>query len=339
MIVIDGSEGEGGGQILRSALSLSAITGEPFELKNVRALRAKPGLMRQHLTSVRAAAAICNAEVEGDEIGSLQLKFRPKAITAGKYEFAVGTAGSALLVLQTVLPPLLSTSGTSELLVEGGTHNPSAPPFDFLERTYLPILARMGVHVEAELERPGFYPAGGGRARVRIHPPSKLVGIELLERGPILRRRVVARVAKLAESIADRELRAACAILGWDANETEKQLLDPRFGPGNVMFVEIASQHVTEIFSGFGERGVKAEAIAERAARDAQRYLASGAPVGEHLADQLLLPFSIAGSGAFKTCSLTTHTTTQIDTIRRFLTTTKIETRAAGHDQVEVRIG
>lgn len=337
MIVIDGSQGEGGGQILRSALSLSVITGQPFELINVRALRAKPGLMRQHLTSVRAAAAVCKADVQGDEIGSQHLIFRPNKLSPGTYQFSVGTAGSAMLVLQTVLPPLLGADAPSELLLEGGTHNPSAPPFDFLERSFLPLLARMGAKVESVLERPGFYPAGGGRARVVIHPPQKLSGIELLERGPILRRRVIARVAKLAESIADRELRAACAILGWDARETEKELLDPRFGPGNVMFVEITSEHVTEIFSGFGERGIKAEAIAERAARDAQRYLASGAPIGEHLADQMLLPLAIARGGAFKTCSLTTHTTTQVETIRRFLPV-KIETKNVGHDQVVVRI-
>lgn len=337
MIVIDGSEGEGGGQILRSALSLSAITAQPFELVNIRARRARPGLMRQHLTSVRAAAAICKAELEGDEIGSLRLRFIPGPITPGDYRFAVGTAGSAMLVLQTVLPPLLKSSGTSEVVIEGGTHNPSAPPFDFLERAYLPILSRMGAVVDARLERPGFYPAGGGRARVKITPPEKLTPIELLERGAILRRRIVSRVARLPESIADRQLRAACAILGWEASETEREVLDPKYGPGNVMFVEINSEHVTEIFSGFGERGIKAESIAENAARDAHRYIASGAPIGEHLADQLLLPFALAGGGRFRTVMLSTHTTTQIETVRRFIDM-KLDEKRVGHDLVELTV-
>jgi RNA 3'-terminal phosphate cyclase (ATP) len=145
MIDIDGSEGEGGGQVLRTSLSLSLVTGSPFRIEKIRAGRKKPGLLRQHLTAVQAAAQIGSAEVEGDELGSREIIFRPATVKPGRYTFSVGTAGSAGLVLQTVLPPLLLASGPSELTLEGGTHNPWAPPFDFLSRAFFPLLRRMGV--------------------------------------------------------------------------------------------------------------------------------------------------------------------------------------------------
>src|SRR5215831_445162 len=183
MLKIDGSLGEGGGQVLRTSLALSALTGQPFEIEKIRASRKKPGLMRQHLTSVQAAARVCNAHVEGAAISSQSLRFAPGPAVAGVYEFQVGTAGSATLVLQTVLPPLLLARGPSRVVVEGGTHNPLAPPFDFLERSFLPLIQRMGPSVELELRRPGFFPAGGGRFHAKIKPVKKLVRFDLLERG------------------------------------------------------------------------------------------------------------------------------------------------------------
>ena len=192
MIEIDGSQGEGGGQIVRSSLTLSAITSQPIKITNLRSGRKKPGLKRQHLTAVRAAAKICGAAVHGDVIGSKQLKFEPQEVAAGDYYFRVGTAGSATLVLQTVLPALLTASGESKITLEGGTHNPWAPPFDFLAKAYLPLLNRMGPHVEATLLRPGFYPAGGGRFVVAVQPREKLASFDLIDRGPIKQRRVIA---------------------------------------------------------------------------------------------------------------------------------------------------
>src|ERR1051325_11860360 len=170
MIIIDGSEGEGGGQILRTSLALSLVTGQSFRMKRIRAKRQKPGLLRQHLTAVEAAKTVGCAEVGGAEMNSQTLEFRPGPVTPGTYRFAVGTAGSATLVLQTVLPSLLTASGTSSLTLEGGTHNPLAPPFDFLARSFMPLIRRMGPGVELELRRPGFYPAGGGRFHARIEP-------------------------------------------------------------------------------------------------------------------------------------------------------------------------
>jgi len=195
MIVIDGAQGEGGGQILRSALALSLVTGKPFRIRNIRARRKKPGLMRQHLTAVNAAVEVGAARVAGNAIGSTELTFEPAALCSGSYRFAVGTAGSCTLVLQTVLPALILADGPSELLLEGGTHNPAAPPFDFLAGAFLPLLSRMGPRVAAALERPGFYPAGGGRMRVRVTPAKRLLPLHLTERGAIVARALLARIA------------------------------------------------------------------------------------------------------------------------------------------------
>src|SRR5688572_17114432 len=174
MLIIDGSFGEGGGQILRTSLALSLITGRPFRIEKIRANREKPGLMRQHLTAVKAAGKIGQAEVEGAFIGAKELTFAPGEVVPGDYSFAVGTAGSATLVLQTVLPALITASKPSTLRLEGGTHNPYAPPFDFLARVFLPIVNRMGPNIEATLLRPGFYPAGGGKVNFTIEPAEKL---------------------------------------------------------------------------------------------------------------------------------------------------------------------
>ena len=183
MITIDGSQGEGGGQILRTSLALSLVTGQPFRMERIRAKRQKPGLLKQHLTAVEAAKTVGCAEVEGAALSSQTLEFRPGPVTPGNYRFAVGTAGSATLVLQTVLPALLTASGHSTLTLEGGTHNPMAPPFDFLEKCFMPLIHRMGPSVELELRRPGFFPAGGGRFHARIEPAKKLSRLDLPERG------------------------------------------------------------------------------------------------------------------------------------------------------------
>ncbi len=290
MITIDGSQGEGGGQILRSSLALSALTGQPFHIQNIRAGREKPGLMRQHLTAVNAAAAICSAGVQGAAIGSRELTFHPNRVKPGDYTFSVGSAGSTTLVLQTVLPPLMLADASSTLTLEGGTHNIHAPPFDFLEKTFLPIVNRMGPKVSIMLERAGFYPAGGGRFTARIEPVKKLEPVELIERGPITHRLARAVCAALPGTIGMRELEEVRRGLGWPPEALEMRQLPEGQGPGNILTIEMGSVHVTEVFTGFGQRGVTAEAVAQSAVAEAKAYLASGAPVGEHLADQLILP-------------------------------------------------
>lgn len=338
MIVLDGSEGEGGGQILRSALTLSLITGQPIRVERIRAKRQKPGLLRQHLTAVRAATAVGRADVDGARIGSLALTFKPNTISPGFHKFAVGSAGSAMLVLQTVLPALLTAPGSSVVEVDGGTHNPASPPFDFLERTFLPVLARMGARVRAELDRPGFYPAGGGRVRLIIEPTTKLLPIELVERGPITERRIVARVAGVPEHVADREIVELLQRLNWPSACASKEVLDPTWGPGNVLLAELTTPFVTEVASGFGERGLRAEVVAERVAAEVNTYLEHGAPVGENLADQLLLPLALAGEGRFLTGPLSLHARTQIQTIQRLLDV-PIHTEDREHGATMITIG
>ncbi|EYF02077.1 RNA 3'-terminal phosphate cyclase [Chondromyces apiculatus] len=318
MLTIDGSAGEGGGQILRTSLALSLVTQTPVRITRVRAGRAKPGLARQHLTAVMAAARVGCAEVTGAALGSTEVTFRPGAIVPGVHQFSVGTAGSATLVLQTVLPALLSAEGGSQLLLEGGTHNPMAPPFDFLERAFLPLLGRMGPAVMATLERYGFYPAGQGRVRITVEP-APLGHLSLLERGEIQERRVVARVANLPAHIAAREAEAAAKVLGWEPRCFHEEVLTDVAGPGNVVTVEIASEHVTEVFSSIGERGVRAEVVGERVAREAQAYVEAEVPVGEHLADQLLLPMALGGGGAFRTVAPSSHTTTHAALLEQVL--------------------
>lgn len=318
MIQVDGSRGEGGGQVLRTSLALSLVTGAAFRMVNIRAGRSRPGLLRQHLTAVEAAAAVGQAEVEGAALGSQELVFRPRGLVAGAYRFAVGTAGSATLVLQTVLPALLGASGPSTLELEGGTHNSAAPPFDFLERAYLPLVGRMGPRVAAVLERPGFYPAGGGRMRVQVEPAS-LRPLWLPERGAVRQQQAVARVANLPRNVAWREVQEVGRLMGWGQERLRVEEVKGSAGPGNVLVLEVESEQVTEVFTGFGEKGVRAEAVAEGVCAQARAYLEAGVPVGEHLCDQLLLLLALARGGGFRTLPLDGHAQTQLETFKHFL--------------------
>ncbi len=319
MISIDGSQGEGGGQVLRSSLALSLVTGQPFTMHRIRAGRKKPGLMRQHLTAVQAATEVGRAKVSGAALHSTELTFEPGEIQPGEYHFAVGTAGSATLVMQTVLPALLCVSGPSSMRLEGGTHNPWAPPFDFLVKTFLPLVNRMGPTVDATLVRPGFYPAGGGEFCVAIEPAEALQPIELNERGTVRRTRATALVANLPLSIAQRELRLIGRKLSIRDDDLKSEEVTNSRGPGNVVSIEVESEHLTEVFTGFGERHVRAEAVAEKAVKQARGYLSQEVPVGEYLADQLLIPLALAGGGAFRTQGLSCHAETNIEVIETFL--------------------
>ena len=319
MITIDGSQGEGGGQVLRSSLALSLVTGKPFTIANIRAGRKKPGLMRQHLTAVNAATEVGQARVTGASLRSTELTFDPGEVRPGEYHFAVGTAGSATLVLQTVLPALVCASGPSTLRLEGGTHNPWAPPFDFLVKSFLPLINRMGPKVEATLVRPGFYPAGGGEFHVMITPAANLSPIELLERGEMKRVKATAKVAHLPRHIAERELRVIGGKLGLSQDDLVAEEVAGSRGPGNVVTIEIECEHLTEVFTGFGERQVPAETVADKATQEVRRYLSKGVPVSEYLTDQLLIPLALAGGGAFRTLGLSRHAQTNIEVIKAFL--------------------
>ncbi|WP_411340021.1 RNA 3'-terminal phosphate cyclase [Sphingopyxis sp. J-6] len=318
MIIIDGSEGEGGGQVLRYACALSLLTGQPFTIQNIRGGREKPGLMRQHVTAIEAACVIGGAECSGLAVGSNSISFRPGRVTPGDYHFAVGTAGSTGLVLQTVLVPLMTADAPSRLVIEGGTHAMAAPPFEFLERTLLPVINRMGPTVSARLVRHGFFPRGGGRIEIDI-APAPLRRIECVDRGRAVSVQATAIVAGIPFDIAERELKSAQKILsGWPAEAFVTRQLPADQGPGNALLLEACFDNVTELVSGFGKLGVPAERLAATAARRMAGYLASDAFAGPYLQDQLLLPMAIARGGRFTTVKLSEHSNTAAALIERF---------------------
>ena len=287
-------------------------------MERIRGARKKPGLLRQHLTAVQSAVAVAKARVTGAELGSSTLSFHPSRVQGGEYRCAVGTAGSATLVLQAILPALITASESSRLTLEGGTHNPSAPPYDFLATTFLPLLRKMGASVVVNLEAHGFYPAGGGRFTAAIESTSKLAPLSILERGET---RVSARaiVSGLPEHIARRELSVVRARLGIERTACRAETAAGSIGPGNVLMVTVESGAVTEVITSFGMKGVTAEKVAEGACVEAQAYLAAAVPVGVHLADQLLIPMALAGAGSFRTMTPSAHTISNARVIREFL--------------------
>lgn len=334
MLTIDGSFGEGGGQILRSSLTLSLLTGRPFRIRSLRAERPNPGLARQHLTALRAAAEVGEARIEGDALGSREAVFVPRAVRGGRYAFSTEGAGSTTLVLQTVLLPLFEAGRPSTLVLEGGTHNPFAPPFDFLARAFLPLVRDMGGRVAITLERPGFYPAGGGRMRADIRP-SALEPLELFERGAVHTVSARALVSALPRHIGERELAAAADRLKIQDETRELVEVEDPVGPGNALMIAVEAERVTEVFTGFGRKGVPAERVAEEAAARAESYLEADVPVGEHLADQLLLPLAAAGGGGFRTSEPSAHTRTNAEVVRRF-TGSDVEMERMDGDRWEI---
>ncbi len=322
-LTLDGSAGEGGGQILRTGLALSMVTGRPLHITRIRAGRAKPGLMRQHLACVQAAVAVCGGQADGAELGSQTLLFTPGAVQAGDYRFQIATAGSCLLVLQTALPALMLASGESRVQLSGGTHNPMAPPFDFLERSFAPLVRRLGVGLDLRLQRRGFYPAGGGELVARITPSAQpLAPVDVMERGLLNNAWGEALVPGLARNIATRELEALGQRMGWtfEAGQLRQPPTRQNEGPGNALIATLEYEHVTEVFCQLGERSLSAEQVARRLVDEVRAYQRSSGALGPHLADQWMLPLALAvwrsGRAAHYTCSeVTQHTATNAQTI------------------------
>jgi RNA 3'-terminal phosphate cyclase (ATP) len=327
-IEIDGSFGEGGGQIVRSCLALSMVTGNPVAITQIRAGRQKPGLKKQHVTCVQAASEICNAQVQGNHLGSSFLSFEPGTPIGGSYRFRIGSAGSTSLVLQTVLPALMIANETTTVEIEGGTHNDLAPPYHFLANSFLPLLRRLGPKVTLTLKDYGFFPVGQGRIHAVIEPATQLCPYDLMERGELMRRRVVALVAGLPNHIAEREADVVRRGLSLSLNDVRCESVAAAC-PGNYLYIELKSHHVSETISGFGRIHVPAERVARDALRQAKAYLACSAPVGEYLADQWMLPLAIAVwqrqqqgipcPARFRTVPLSLHTQTHIELLRTFL--------------------
>lgn len=319
LIVLDGSQGEGGGQILRSALSLSMATGKPFRIGRIRAGRAKPGLKRQHLTCVRAAARACSAVVEGAEPGSTALSFRPGPMAPGEYHFSVGGAGSSTLVFQTVFPALILAGKPFRLHLEGGTHNPLAPCLDFLAEAYLPCMRAMGVGYDLSIERVGFFPAGGGKWSIEARPPAALAPLRITERGAALSHGATVHWSRIPAGHAERQGARLAEALGWDPGSITLVEAPGSFGPGNVVTATLRFAGATEVITAFNIAGASPEAVADGLAADVRRFLSHAAPVGAHLADQLLLPMALGGGGTFRTVSPTSHTLTNIAIVGKFL--------------------
>ncbi|MBP6717576.1 MAG: RNA 3'-terminal phosphate cyclase [Rhodoferax sp.] len=346
MIEIDGSQGEGGGQILRTALALSLVTQQPFTLTHIRAKRPKPGLMRQHLACVQAAVAVgggdatCKAFAQNGEpvtLGASHLVFYPGPVQGGNFEFAVGSAGSCMLVLQTVLWPLVMATQPSALTLKGGTHNPMAPSFTFLQHM-APYFSGGGAALfEMELHRHGFYPAGGGEVRVRIQPPQGgLAPIQLMVRGAPVSAWAECLHAGIPKGVSERELGVLQRALGWHDDQLKDRGLRSNEGPGNVLQVVLHYEHVTEVLTAYGDKGVSAETVARKVVDETRDYLAHCAPVGEHLADQLMLPMALAAVqgkvGQYWATTLSAHARTNARIIEAFLPVTfALETRGSGY--------
>jgi RNA 3'-terminal phosphate cyclase (ATP) len=318
---LDGSFGEGGGQVLRTSLALSLLTGKSFRLVNIRAGRAKPGLQPQHLTSVRAAAEVGQAQVRGAAIGSSTLLFEPGSVAAGSYRFDIGTAGATGLVLQTMALPLALRGGaTSQVTLIGGTHVNASPCFHFLDTTWRRYLELLGVRLALRMARPGFYPRGGGQVEATIQPCSRLRGLHVRERGPI-RLSGFSAVAGLPEHIARRQARRA--VYRLEQHDLQVTIREETWegGPGSVLAVIVQTTPVPVLFFGLGARGKPAERVADECVDQVLAYVAAApAAVDAHSADQLVLPLALAeGPSEYTVAEVTKHLTTNIAVIRRFI--------------------
>jgi RNA 3'-terminal phosphate cyclase (ATP) len=324
MIAIDGSYGEGGGQIVRTALGLSCLFRKPFRIFNIRKGRRRPGLMPQHLTCVNACRLISGAAVEGARPGSTEFSFSPGEPQGGIYSFDIGTAGSTSLVLQTLIPALLFTGGRSALTLTGGTHVPFSPSFHFLSGVFVPFLERMGVRVQLSMESCGFYPKGGGRIRAEIFPADRLRPLVLMERGEVSRVAGYSGVGGLPLSIAARQQMAALTRISASASElARKTAIDtinvPARGPGTFIYLECRSGNSVAGFSSLGERGKRAETVGDEAAVGLITYYRSGAALDRHLADQIVLYLALSKQESiFTTEALTNHLMTNLWAISLF---------------------
>ncbi len=301
VIEIDGSVGEGGGQVLRTALSLAAITNREVSFSNIRAKREKPGLKRQHLTCVNAVAEISGAKVNGNEVGSMDLEFAPKGIKGGDYRFDVGTAGSVTLVAQTVIPVLLKAEKPSSVTITGGTHVPFAPIWEFFSLAYLPELCRMGAKVEAEMECCGFYPAAGGVIKLRIWPfdeSKKPERYELNDLGAYKGGKVVGVVSAIPKSIAEAEVGIVCKQFRDLDLKPEVRSIES-FGPGNYAYAQLDYERGSVVFSSVGTYAKSRKAVAHEVVTAVREFVKSGKACEKHLADQLLVPLSLFIGGEY----------------------------------------
>jgi RNA 3'-terminal phosphate cyclase (ATP) len=329
LIPIDGSQGEGGGQIVRTALALSAVTGQGFEITRIRAGRAMPGLRPQHLAAIRAAAMACEARVGGVFDGSPDLRFEPGPIAAGDFRFEIATAGAATLVLQTVLLPLATAAQPSLVEVTGGTHVPASPSFHYLANHWRAVIERLGVSLQLTLAKAGFYPPGGGEVRAEVRPWSRPASLSLEKRGALVEVRGTSGASRLTGGVARRQADAARELL-WERRRLEAawEVVDvPAASPGSFLLLEAVFEESRAAFGFLGQRGVRAELIGDRAARTLLKFLEGEGAVDPHLADQLAVPLALAGGGGRVT---TTEVTRHLETVAGVLAQFGIPARTWG---------
>ncbi|MEM0452088.1 MAG: RNA 3'-terminal phosphate cyclase [Nitrososphaerota archaeon] len=333
-VEIDGSMGEGGGQILRNAVALSAVLLKPIKIKNIRVKRSNPGLRPQHLTAVKAVATLSSAEVAGLKVGSLEIVFNPKSRPkGGVIEFDAGTAGSTTLMLQSLMPTMAFASESVEVKLIGGTNNPMAPPVEYLQWVLMPILEKMGCRFRVELLKRGFYPRGGGVVKACSDPVDILKPVKIVEFKGVKKIRGLSYSCRLPGHIAERMASTSEKILrenGYDV-EIRREVLQPNDskcsmdpGCGIILLAELGDGFVIGVDK-LGEKGVPAEKIAEEASRELLEELSSEAPVDKHLGDQLVIWACLAeGTSQYRVTKLTKHTTTSLE-LCRILTNAKIE--------------
>ncbi len=326
-IKIDGSFGEGGGQILRTALTLSAVTGRPFEMFNIRAGRKAPGLRPQHFWAVRAAKEVCGAEVEGVEVGSESVTFTPGSLKPGRYSFDIGTAGSVSLVLQTIFLPLALVNGPSRerssVRIVGGTHVPWSPCYHYLRLHWIMYMNMLGLYAGLKMARAGFYPKGGGEIVAEIVPADEIKPLVLKKRGRLKDISIVSLVGNLPRHImwrqkekAERRLAARGITCPLDIRVGNM----PAVGQGTMLLLVAEFEHSQCCYYGLGAIGKRAETVADEAVDGLFDFLKTDGVVDEFLADQLLLPLALSkGSSEFITPRVTTHLMTNVEVIEKFL--------------------
>jgi RNA 3'-terminal phosphate cyclase (ATP) len=313
-ISLDGSQGEGGGQIVRTALALSAVTGQGFEITRIRAGRSVRGLRPQHLAAIRAATLACGARVGGAFDGSPDLRFEPGPVAAGDFRFEIATAGAVTLVLHTVLLPLATAAQPSRVEVTGGTHVPASPSFHYLDRHWRAVVERLGVTVGLTLSKAGFYPPGGGEVRADVQPWPRPASLSLEKRGALVGIRGTSGASRLTGDVARRQADAARELL-WERRRLEStwDVVDvPASSPGSFLLLEAVFEESRAAFGFLGQRGVRAEVVGDRAARTLLKFLEGEGAVDPHLADQLAVPLALSGGGGRVT---TTEVTRHLETV------------------------